>query len=354
MRSRALLYLLLALGIVVGVIVLVVALGGDDDDAPRAPTPTADAPAEVMVDGADADRKRDDTLKVSPKAQEVFEETERAEDTGVPRGQAHLDVAPVAKEELRGRDKKPAGVLPQGGGSQTFPGCETRFVRSWSARSQAVRAFGVHYTAGPNLPGKADMDGLTAYSNRNPVSWHLLIDREGHCYYSVPLDAKAWTIGNLNSQTINVEMVGRGNEPDYGGSAGRKKLAQVGRELAKRGIPLTLGAVSNCIVTERGWITHWMGGACSGGHVDIKPYSITALIAQMRQLGATSPLTKRERTIARRAAHSSGARKARACRMNAKQRRALRRAGFGTPEGRKRKRGARYQLLQGNYRRHCR
>jgi hypothetical protein len=54
-------------------------------------------------------------------------------------------------------------------------------------------------------------------------------------------------------------------------------------------IPLSLGATDgNCNVTRRGIITHWMGGPCSGGHVDIRPYSITGVIGQIRRLQVSS------------------------------------------------------------------
>jgi hypothetical protein len=272
----------------------------------------------IRVDGGDADRKRDDTIELSEKAQDVAKDTERAEDTidqdepgavavpQAPGDRAHPDVAPDTTKELRGKDAQPEGVLPQGGASQTVPGCSTRFVGSYSARTRSVKAIGLHYTAGPNSAGLADMNGLTAYSNRNQVSWHFLIDREGHCYYSVPLSGKAWTIGNLNSETTNIEVVGRGNEGDYAGTAGARKLAQVVRYIGRvQNIPMKLGATDGrCNVTRRGIITHWMGGGCSGGHHDVKPYSITGIIKQIGAGGGSSVLRKDERKmVSRRCYH---------------------------------------------------
>lgn len=299
---------LLLLLTVIGAIALVGVLLVADEPSDRPP------PVTTKVDGADPDRKRDDKLPLSEKAEEVLEDTEAAEGQPGEEGptpslhgrvdDAHPDVAPDTSKELRGRDRQPAGVLPQGGASQGFPGCQTRFVGSYSSRGgQTSRAIGLHYTAGPNSPGLADMNGLTAYSNRNQVSWHFLIDREGHCYYSVPLSGKAWTIANLNPQTTNIEVVGRGNEGDYAGP-GMAKLAQVVREIGRRqGIPMQLGAVSNCNVTRRGIITHWMGGGCSGGHHDIRPYLIQRVIAQIRAGGGPT-LSKAERkSTSRRCYH---------------------------------------------------
>jgi N-acetyl-anhydromuramyl-L-alanine amidase AmpD len=107
------------------------------------------------------------------------------------------------------------------------------------------------------------------------VSWHFGIDREGHCAYNVPITQKAWTISGLNSQTVNLEIVGTGHEPDYAGPGIKKVAAVVGRIGRIEHIPLSLGATDgHCNVTRRGIITHWMGGPCSGGHIDIKPYDI--------------------------------------------------------------------------------
>lgn len=282
----------MVLTVVALIVVVVYAVVKDDDPVP---VPT------TAVDGPDRDLEPDKKLKLGAPAREVIRDTEDAEQ-GPQAGRAHPDVAPDAVRELRGRDPHPEGVLPQGGGSQGFPGCSTRFVGSYSQRGGAtIKAVGLHYTAGPNHPGLTDMNGLTAYSNRNQVSWHFLIDREGHCYYSVPLAAKAWTIGNLNPETVNIEVVGRGNEPGYGGTAGAAKLGAVVREVGRRySIPMSVGAVSNCRVTRRGVVTHWQGGGCSGGHHDIRPYDLARVVAEIRAGGRTSVLVAYERAISRK------------------------------------------------------
>lgn len=276
-------------------VVLAGVLGAFDTTAPSppaAPAPTATvspaptpAPSVVAVDGADVDTRPDDELRLSPPAQDVLEQaTETPERFDLGGG-------------LRGSDKTPAGVHTGPLAAQEWPGCKTAFHKSFSHRTAAIKAIGLHYTGGLNKPGFADLDGLTAYSaNRQyEVSWHFGIDREGNCVYNVPIKYKAWTIGNLNSETINFEIVGNGREPDYAGTAGMRKLAQIVQRIHRLypGIPIKLGAVSSCKVTRPGIITHWMGGACSGGHVDIKPYDLAAVI---RKLQAPKPLgTRRQR-----------------------------------------------------------
>ena len=242
-------------------------------------------PNVVQVDGADADEKADDLLRLDPEAKEVVREArEKPEQFDLGGG-------------LRGQDPTRAGVLTGPLAAQEWPGCKTAFVRSFSQRVSSIRAIGLHYTAGAERPGWSDLDGLTAYSNNgaNQVSWHFAIDREGHCTYNVPTRYKAWTIGNLNSQTVNIEVVGTGREPDYAGP-GFRTLSRVVRRIARvHNLPVQFGATDGrCNVTRRGIITHWMGGSCSGGHHDIRPYDIEAIALKIRE-GACGARCQRRR-----------------------------------------------------------
>lgn len=258
--------LLAALGITVSVVVT-----REGGDRPSSVT--------VKVDGADADRKRDDKLVVTPAAQEVRHDLAESSDVSAP---------------MRGPDASRAGVVTGPLASQEWPGCKTAFVGSFSSR-RGVKpsALALHYTAGANTVGWADVDGLTAYSNRaaNQVSWHFSVDREGHCAYNVPVTEKAWTIAGLNSQTINIEVVGTGRDSTYAGSAGLAKLTAITLRIRRvYGIPLRLGATDgNCRVTRSGIITHWMGGPCSGGHHDIRPYALVPLIAHFQKAVSVVP-----------------------------------------------------------------
>ena len=246
------------------------------------------APAAVAVDGPDRDADPDTALELDREAREVYQNA-----TATPE---RFDLA----GDLRGDDSAPVGQHEGPLATPSFPGCRTRILpTNWSNRTAAVRAIGLHYTAGANRTGTPDMDGLTAYAS-SPiagVSWHFLIDAEGHCYYSVPLGKKAWTIGNLNSATVNIEVIGTGREQRYpASSAGARKLAQVVQRLGRiYDIPMRLGAVSNCTVTRPGIITHWQGGACSGGHHDIRPYDIVGVVQQIRNAPQPTPDTRRER-----------------------------------------------------------
>lgn len=252
----------------------------DDDDQPAAAPLLAQAPvpAAVAVDGPDRDEDPDRALELDADARQVVKDV--AEDPEA------NDFGPG----LRGTDE--TGPVAQVIGplaTPSFPGCTTRILpTNWSTRvvpMSEVDAIALHYTAGGNLAGLSDMNGLTGFASSPSagVSWHFLIDAEGHCYYQVPLNNKAWAIAALNSETVNIEVIGQGSESTYpAGTAGAAKLRSVVLELGRRlGIPIRVGAVSNCHVTSPGIITHWMGGPCSGGHVDIKPYSIEQVVERI-------------------------------------------------------------------------
>jgi hypothetical protein len=269
------------IAIVMGVTIVMV---DDDGDGradriiiERAPT----VPNTVGVDGPDRDAEPDTVLKLDREAREVAQKVQATPE--------RYDMA----GGLRGRDKAP--VTPQVGplATPSFPGCQTRILpANWSGSGYAKRAVGLHYTAGLNRPGLSDMNGLTAYASSSAagVSWHFLIDAEGHCYYQVPLSSRAWTIGNLNGPTVNIEVIGTGREATYpAGAAGQRKLSQVVRRIAKvYGFPIRVGSVSNCQVTRPGIITHWQGGSCAGGHSDIRPYDLAREVSQIAA-GARPP-----------------------------------------------------------------
>lgn len=260
---------------IVAILVALSSAGAFDDDTLAQPLlAQAPVPAAIAVDGADANAEPDKALELDGEAREVIKDVAadpEAHDFGP--GLRGPDTTPVAQHE---------GPLA----TPNFPGCTTRILpTNWSDRVvpiSQVDAIALHYTAGSNRPGLSDMDGLTGFASSPSagVSWHFLIDAEGHCYYQVPLQKKAWAIAALNSPTVNIEVIGAGTEGSYpAGSAGSAKLRSVVRRLgAILDIPMRVGAVSNCHVTSPGIITHWMGGPCSGGHIDIKPYDLNQVV----------------------------------------------------------------------------
>lgn len=226
-------------------------------------------------------------------------------------------------------------------------GCETRIVRNMGSRfGSAVKEIVLHFTAGPNRAGRSDMDGTTTLAN-NPaakVSWHFLIDREGNCYFSVPLTMSAWTQANANRFSVGIEIVNAGAhaEPNLIDGKGKAKLALVISDVARDlGIPLQLGRVVGCVPVKPGIVDHAHLGECGGGHVDVTPFPRRGATCQPSWGGARCPqLAERVGPYVR------AARAARAPQPTAADRRACegihafrgrRRAGRpGTPTGRAR------------------
>jgi peptidoglycan hydrolase-like protein with peptidoglycan-binding domain len=179
--------------------------------------------------------------------------------------------------------------LPVAGAAISVPGCRTMFIHSYSSR-HGVRPtqFWLHYTASPNITGWGDVLSIVHYFTTVEASSHFVLDREGHCAYIVPIEQKAWTQMAANAFGINFEIIDTGREKTYLDPAGETKLRAVLHYLSRvTGIPLRKGAVAGCSPTRSGIVTHWMGGLCSGGHVDLKPFDITHEIAKL--VGTTTP-----------------------------------------------------------------
>lgn len=297
MPKKALAAIAALLAVLAGGGALAITILPDDERVPPATITTQLPPVVPQTVGVDStgDGDPDKVLELDAAARAVVTAAAKAPDK--------LDLA----GDLRGADQTPVAQLDAPLASPEWPGCSTRMLpTNWSNRTAAVKAIGLHYTAGGNIAGLSDMNGLTGFASspRAGVSWHFLIDAEGHCYYSVPVGKKAWTIGNLNSQTVNIEVIGRGNEPTYPASAaGARKLADVVQRIGRLfSIPMQLGGVSNCQVTRPGIITHWQGGSCAGGHIDIKPYAIDKVVQQIASGGCDA---KCQRTRSLRARNTA-------------------------------------------------
>lgn len=79
-----------------------------------------------------------------------------------------------------------------------------------SRRGVRPRLIILHTTEGHNRAGTSDLDALFNWFN-NPaakVSSHRGIDAEGNEYQYVRDADKAWTSGNYNPQSLNIEQVG--------------------------------------------------------------------------------------------------------------------------------------------------
>jgi N-acetyl-anhydromuramyl-L-alanine amidase AmpD len=86
----------------------------------------------------------------------------------------------------------------------------TRIVRNQSERSARPDTIIIHTTEGHNRPGVSDLLGLAGWFN-NPsaqASSHFGVDQEGNTIRMVADERKAWTSGDWNSRSLNIEHVG--------------------------------------------------------------------------------------------------------------------------------------------------
>lgn len=282
-----------------------------------------------------------------------------------------IDAARDQDERLAANDQLPL-VAPLASPQQR--GCVTRQVRNFSTRGGVrPRLFVVHYTVSRNAPGWSDVNAITAFfdSAASQASSNYVVDNEGHCALIVQEASKAWTQATFNPVSISVEIINTGSEPTLAGTAGLQRLGQLISDSTKRWeIPLQRGAVSGCVVTRPGIVDHNQLGDCGGGHHDIQPYSVEAVIAAARasRAAATSPLSTLERRLvatvcasaqALKRARSQGSTVSFAAQQKLREAKArvrkhmlrVRDVARATPHGWDvRDRGARYQLLGRAYR----
>jgi N-acetylmuramoyl-L-alanine amidase len=234
---------------------------------------------------------------LAEKAADVTESDLRQVDPETPGRQ--LDQAEAQQQRIR----ETQTPLPTAGASAGFDGCVTRFVRNQSSRGGVRPQVQVlHYTVSGNRPGWDDVNAIVAYFNNSSsqASSHFVIDREGHCAYIVPIEAKAWTQATGNPIAVSYEIINSGSEGSYMDTAGYAKLRDVMRQVSRRTtIPMQRGAIRGCSSTRRGIVQHADGGTCWGGHHDIGPYPVDGVVKILTLAEPTSRLTRYERRIAR-------------------------------------------------------
>lgn len=291
MRKPLLAAIVLILLLLVGVAVLTGVFDGEDEKAPAIVT--------IPVDGLDAGRKDDRTIKVPAtviqQVAPVIEDQLREPPAATP--------APDLRALVRAADRirRTQTPLPTAGATAGFKGCRTSFVRNQSSRHGVRPQLQVlHYTVSPNRPGWSDVNAIVALFDRSSsqASSHFIVDGEGHCAYTVPIEAKAWTQAGGNPFSVSYEIIATGKEQRYLAAPGLAKLRSIAREVARRtGVPVRSGAVNGCAPSRKGFVQHRDFGICGGGHVDVSPFNAAQVI---RQLAAGSASCNRACDLRRR------------------------------------------------------
>lgn len=284
-----------------GVALLVLVIG-DRDGKKGLPDRTSVA---IPVDGLDAGTSDDRTITapkamiqaVAPKLEDQLRE--------IPAATPPTEIDALLKAEKERRAT--AEPLPTAGATAGFAGCRTSFVNNQSSRRGIRPIWQVdHYTVSPNVVGWADVNSVVALFNRSSsqASSHFVIDGEGHCAYIVPIENKSWTQAGANAFSIGYEIIATGRESEYLPLAGAKRLAAVQKEVSRRtGIPMRRGSADSCGTGRSGIVQHKDFGICGGGHVDISPFSIGAVVTRTIQLAGGGCSVSCERRKRHAAAH---------------------------------------------------
>lgn len=259
-------------------------------EAPTTNTPAGDKPTTVTI-----------PVEVAKEAAATEAGHHEGLKTEVPPGVAsqEIEAARQQQDELAANDQLPI-VTPDAAPSQR--GCTSRFVRNYSSRRGVrPRLLVTHYTVSPNRPGWDDVWGIVNLFNTPAfaASSNYVVDGEGHCAYIVRESDKAWTQATANPVSISIEVINTGKEKILAPPAGLKKIGEVWSDAARRwAIPLQAGKISGCRVVRSGIIDHYSIGACGGGHFDVSPYGVAAIIAAAKN--ARRPITAVDRTRCRK------------------------------------------------------
>jgi hypothetical protein len=255
---------------------LAVKVGGPHGTKVATITVSSSAAASASEGLADHQGARDETPAGAPRS--VIEAAREQQDTLAADDQLPI-VTPLAAPEQRG--------------------CVTHLVVNYSSRRGVrPRLFVLHYTVSPNRPGWDDVNAVVGEFNTPAfqASSNYVIDNEGHCAYIVRESDKAWTQAAMNPVSLSVEVINTGRESTYAGTVGLAKVALVVSDALKRwAIPVQLGAVSNGVVTRAGIVDHGMLGVAGGGHHDIAPFSVQAVIEAVKHERALEAAAHRPR-----------------------------------------------------------
>lgn len=232
--------------------------------------------------------------------------------------EAVVQVAKAGESDLRDESPTPANVQAQDDAAQNdqLPlvspdaapsqrGCASRFVRNFSSRrGVAPRVITLHETVSNDISGWGDVNAIVAWFNnpRSQASSNYIIDREGHCAYSVRESDKAWTQASANPWVVSFEIINPARRTptvkNLIDGPGRKKLLGIINDISKRwNIPIRRARNSDCTVSRSGINDHYSWERCGGGHVDVDPFrrSVDPIIVDARRLCA-----KRYRTAGKR------------------------------------------------------
>lgn len=228
-----------------------------DTTAPATPAQVAKAPpaGELQSDPGDVAALRDSTPDGVPAEKlEAAEQTadQYAEDHGVEEADA-----PIAQ-----------------GGAQGYTCRKSYQAQGYGAFRSYFSMFVLHYTVSPNSAGWGDVYSIKNYLNSVGLSATFVIDFEGHCLQTVPLDRNPYTQGGFNSYGVSVEIIATGKETrgDWLASPLFRQgiLAALVRDVLKsHNLPVRFVDPVGC--TPKAGYTDHNHLECGNNHVDVSP-----------------------------------------------------------------------------------
>ena len=138
-----------------------------------------------------------------------------------------------------------------------------RYSPNQSARSAPISLIVLHSTESHNRPGNSDLEAIGGlFANPSfDASSHIGVDADGHSARYVNDEAKAWTVGNLNSASLNIEQIGFAAQGRRSWRAQKHLLRETARWIARwsirHGIPIRKARLSGSgQVLQSGVTTH--------------------------------------------------------------------------------------------------
>lgn len=132
-----------------------------------------------------------------------------------------------------------------------------------STRTANIGIIVLHSTESHNRKGASDLEAIAGFfgSSSAQASSHVVTDNDGHSARCVPDERKAWTVGNLNSISLNLEQIGFAAQGRKEWREKEAHLHEVARWIAywsrKHDIPIRKAVLSSSgAIVRKGVTTH--------------------------------------------------------------------------------------------------
>lgn len=160
------------------------------------------------------------------------------------------------------------------GGAQGYSCRKSYQSRGYGSFRSYFSEFVLHYTVSANARGWSDVYNIKSYLNSVGLSATFVMDFEGHCLQTVPLDRNPYTQGGMNQYSTSVEIIATGKETRGDWLAApifrQGILAALVRDVLKsHNLPVRFVDPVGC--TPKAGYTDHNHLECGNSHVDVSP-----------------------------------------------------------------------------------